>query len=244
MSLTLTDLYRDPWLLPAVDRLIGTNMPEFMSWESPGNWRWHGMYEQYPVHQLCLVDGDGLLVAAANGLPIRWDGTPEGLPTGTDEVLVEAVDHGPPDRPDALCMLSVSVAPEHRAAGHAERLLTTVRQAAADNCPHGVIIPVRPTRKPRYPLIPIERYAAWRRPDGSCFDPWLRTHLELGAQQLGIADESLAIRQPVARWEQALGHPLPGPGDYPLAGGLVPLRVADDGYGTYAEPNVWVHHAP
>ncbi|MFJ3923394.1 hypothetical protein [Streptomyces sp. NPDC090022] len=244
MSLTLTDLSRDPWLLPEVDRLIGSNMPEFMGWESPGNWRWHGMYEQYPGHQLCLVTGDGQLVAAANGVPVAWDGTPGGLPSGTDEVLVEAVDQGPPQRPDAVCMLSVSVAPGHRAAGHAERLLTAVREAAAGSCPRGVVIPVRPTRKHRYPLIPIERYAAWRRPDGSCFDPWLRTHLGLGARQLGIAAESLVIRQPAARWEAVLGHPLPGPGDYPLAGALVPLRVAEDGHGTYAEPNVWVHHAP
>jgi GNAT superfamily N-acetyltransferase len=241
VALTLTDLSRDPWLLPEVDALIGANMPAFMSWESPGNWRWHGMYERYPDHQLCLVDG-GKLVAAANGLPVRWDGTASSLPSGSDEVLVRAVDDGPPERPDAVCMLSVSVDPAHRAAGHAERLLTEVRARAADRCPRGVIIPVRPTRKPRYPLVPIEAYAAWRRPDGRCFDPWLRTHLELGARQLGIAHRSLVIRQPVSRWEEFLGLPLPGPGDHPLPGGLVPLRVGDDGHGTYAEPNVWVHH--
>ncbi|MDV6291133.1 hypothetical protein R2F25_37395 [Streptomyces sp. UP1A-1] len=79
-------------------------------------------------------------------------------------------------------------------------------------------------------------------PDGRCFDPWLRTHLELGARQLGIAHRSLVIRQPVSRWEEFLGLTLPGPGDHPLPGGLVPLRVGDDGHGTYAEPNVWVHH--
>ncbi|MFE2365476.1 hypothetical protein ACFXC7_31395, partial [Streptomyces virginiae] len=76
MALTLTDLSRDPWLLPEVDALIGANMPAFMSWESPGNWRWHGMYDRYAEHQLCLVDGAGRLVAAANGLPVQWDGTP------------------------------------------------------------------------------------------------------------------------------------------------------------------------
>jgi hypothetical protein len=140
-------------------------------------------------------------------------------------------------------MLSVSVDPAHRAAGHAERLLTEARTRAAAQCPRGVIIPVRPTRKPRYPLIPIEEYADWRRPDGRCFDPWLRTHLELGARQLGFAHRSLVIRQPVSRWEEFLRHPLPGPGDHPLPGGLVPLRVDDDGHGTYAEPNIWVHHA-
>ncbi|MFF8827888.1 hypothetical protein [Streptomyces sp. NPDC015131] len=244
MALTLTDLSRDPWLRPEVDALIGANMPAFMSWESPGNWRWHEMYERHPADQLCLVDGAGKLVAAANGLPVRWDGAASTLPSGSDEVLVEAADREPPDRPDALCMLSVSVDPAHRAAGHAERLLREARARAAGRCPRGVIVPVRPTRKPRYPLIPIEEYAAWRGPDGHCFDPWLRTHLELGARQLGIAARSLVIRQPVARWEEYLGHALPGPGDHPLPGGLVPLRVTDDGHGTYTEPNVWVHHPP
>ncbi|GLX37580.1 transferase [Streptomyces roseochromogenus] len=238
----LTDLSRDPWLRSDVDALIGANMPAYMSWESPGNWRWHGMYDLYPAHQLCLLDGDGRLLAAANGLPIRWDGSASSLPNGSDEVLVEAVDHGPPDRPDAVCMLSVSVDAGHRAAGLAELLLGEVRRRAAEDAPRGVVIPVRPTRKPRYPLIPIDVYAAWCRPDGSCFDPWLRTHLELGATRLGIAEKSLVIRQPVSRWEEFLGHPLPGPGDHPLPGALVPLRVTEDGYGTYAEPNVWVHH--
>ncbi|RKT02891.1 hypothetical protein BX286_0803 [Streptomyces sp. 3211.6] len=242
MSPTLTDLSRDPWLLPAVDDLIAANMPAFMSWESPGNWRWHGMYERYPAHQLCLVDEDGVLVAAANGLPVRWDGSASSLPSGSDEVLVEAVDHGPPERPDAVCMLSVSVHPGHRAAGHAERLLTEVRRRSAKDAPRGVVIPVRPTRKHRYPLIPIGAYAAWVRPDGRCFDPWLRTHLELGAALLGTAERSLVIRQPVSRWEEFLGHPLPGPGDHLLPGALAPLRVGEDGHATYTEPNVWVHH--
>src|SRR5690606_33529866 len=136
---TLTDLSRDPWLLPVVDALTGANMPAFMSWESPGNWRWHGMYERYPAHQLCLVVGEGTLVAAANGVPVRWDGTASSLPAGSDEVLVEAVDQGPPDRPDAVCMLSVSVDCAHRAAGHAERLLTEVRARAVEHGPRGVI---------------------------------------------------------------------------------------------------------
>ncbi|MFH9688112.1 hypothetical protein ACH4LE_17595 [Streptomyces sp. NPDC017413] len=106
MNPALTDLARDPWLLPQLDALIGANMPAFMSWESPGNWRWHGMYDRYPAHQLCLVDGDGRLVAAANGLPVRWDGTTSSRPAGRAEVVVGAGDHRPPARPQAQCNLS------------------------------------------------------------------------------------------------------------------------------------------
>ncbi|MFH8344350.1 GNAT family N-acetyltransferase [Streptomyces sp. NPDC018045] len=241
MRHTLTDLSREPGLAPEVDRLIGENMPEFMSWESPGNWRWNRLYELFPRHQLCAVDEDGGLLAAANGLPVRWDGTAEGLPGGADDVLVDSVDH-PPERPDALCMLSVSVAAGHRRAGLAERLLTAARDAAAAAGLRGVLIPVRPTRKHHYPLIPMDRYAAWRRADGSRFDPWLRTHLDLGARLLSVAERSLVIRQPVARWERALGRAMPEAGDYLLPGALSPVRVTADGFGTYTEPNVWVHH--
>ncbi len=34
-----------------------------------------------------------------------------------------------------------------------------------------LIAAARPSRKDRYPLVPIERYACWRRPDGRLFDP-------------------------------------------------------------------------
>ena len=44
--------------------------------------------------------------------------------------------------------------------------------------------PFRPSWKERYPLVPIERYAAWRRADGLLFDPWMRVHERLGASVL------------------------------------------------------------
>ncbi|MEU6312571.1 hypothetical protein ABZ873_16625, partial [Streptomyces sp. NPDC047014] len=107
MDLTLTDLSRDPGLLPEVDALIGANMPAFMSWESPGNWRWHGMYDRYAEHQLCLVDGDGRLVAAANGLPVRWDGTPSWRATRRDQGRGRGGVPAPPRRPHPRGMLWV-----------------------------------------------------------------------------------------------------------------------------------------
>ena len=47
---------------------------------------------------------------------------------------------------------------------------------------NGVIAPVRPSFKDRYPTIPIERYARSTRPEGSPFDPWVRVHTEPGAR--------------------------------------------------------------
>ncbi|MEU5426326.1 hypothetical protein AB0H73_12070 [Streptomyces olivoreticuli] len=240
--LAITTLDRAPGLRDSVDELITANMPVFMSWESPGNWRWHHLYERFAAHQLCVTDERGALVAAANGLPVRWDGTVGGLPGGADDVLVRATDGDLAERATALCLLSVSVAPEHRRTRLPQLLLERARTDAAQAGWRGLVVPVRPTGKTHYPVIPMSRYARWRTPGGEPFDPWLRTHARLGAEQLGLAERSLVIRQPVRRWEQALDLPMPGPGQYAVPGALTTVRADADGTATYAEPNVWMFH--
>jgi hypothetical protein len=64
-----------------------------------------------------------------------------------------------------------------------------------------LIAPVRPTLKHRYPLTRMESYIAWRRPDGTLFDPWLRTHERLGAEIAKVAPESGRVTGTVAEWE-------------------------------------------
>ena len=105
---------------------------------------------------------------------------------------------------------------------------------------HGLdrlVAPVRPTWKERYPLVPIQRYAAWRRPDGLPFDPWLRAHERLGGEMLGSAPRSMTSRH--ARGVGGVdGHVFPDDGDY-----VVPARSSvhfKNGRGLYVEPNVWV----
>lgn len=102
-ALTVTSLEQAPELEPAVDRLITGNMPAFMSWESPGNWRWHRLYDTYPAHQLCVLDDEGRLVAAANGLPVPWDGTVDGLPGAPTTCWSPRSTDPPPARTRCAC---------------------------------------------------------------------------------------------------------------------------------------------
>ena len=104
-----------------------------------------------------------------------------------------------------------------------------------------LVAPVRPSWKDRYPLTPIARYAAWKRPDGLPFDPWLRVHARLGATILRTEPQSLQIEAPLLDWERWTEMEFPEEGDYVFPSGLAPLRVRA-GRGQYWEPNVWMLH--
>jgi hypothetical protein len=107
----------------------------------------------------------------------------------------------------------------------------------------GLIAPVRPNWKERYPLTPIERYAEWRREDGQLLDPWLRTHERVGAEILKAEPRSLRITGTVAEWEEWVGMPFPETGDYVFPGGLTTLEIdREQDVGRYWEPNVWMRH--
>jgi hypothetical protein len=108
----------------------------------------------------------------------------------------------------------------------------------------GLIAPVRPSWKERYPLAPIERYALWRRADGLPFDPWLRVHVRLGGEILRPEPESLRITGSVSEWETWTEMAFPESGSYVFPHGLAPVRIdRERDTGAYWEPNVWVRHA-
>ena len=95
-----------------------------------------------------------------------------------------------------------------------------------------VVAPLRPIRKHRYPLTPIVDYAGWTRGDGSAFDPWVRTHLRMGAQLLGTSSTSQTFTGSVRQWEEWSGLEIPGDGAYVVPRALAPLVVdhaADSG---------------
>jgi hypothetical protein len=143
--------------------------------------------------------------------------------------------------PTVLSMLVISVDPGRQGERLGGRMLQVSRDAARAAGLGAVLAPVRPTYKERYPLIPIERYIAWRRPDGSHFDPWLRLHERVGGEILCGAPESVRIEASVADWEEWTGMVFPDDGEYVVPGMLDPLRVRG-GVGTHVEPNVWVCH--
>ena len=220
------------------DTLSRRTFPEYMHHNEPGGRYWGRLYDERPDFQLALLDG-AELVAELHSVPTPWDGSEADLPSGWDEAFTRAFESERPG--DVLLALAISVLPERQGERLSSRMVAGMRELAVRHGLRALIAPVRPTLKARYPLTPIERYADWRRDDGSHFDPWIRLHERVGGEILAPAPRSMTMTAPVAEWQEWTGLELPEDGDYVVEGMLAPLTV-HEGIGTHVEPNVWLLH--
>jgi hypothetical protein len=179
------------------------------------------------------------VVARGRTIPFRWDGSLDDLPRGIDALGLRAI--AEPETPNALSALAAEVAHSSRGKGLSGLVIQAMGDVARGNGLGPLVAPVRPSWKDRYPLIPIDRYAQWKRPDRMPFDPWMRVHARLGATILRPEPNSLEIEATVADWETWTGLEFPADGQYVFPFGLAPLHV-EQGVGFYWEPNVWMLH--
>jgi GNAT superfamily N-acetyltransferase len=231
----------DLWETTAAQNLFTGLWPEYNHHGKHARAYFAALIQRYAHLQLLLVDDrSGDVIARGRTIPFRWDGRLETLPKGIDALgLTTLREDG---MPTSLSALAAEVVPELQGQGLSRVVIGAMASVAGDNGLAPLVAPVRPSWKDRYPLVPIEEYAAWEREDGLPFDPWLRVHVRLGGQVLRCERRSLEITAPVADWEQWTGMGFPGDGEYVFPGGLAPLSVRD-GIGYYWEPNVWVCHS-
>lgn len=192
-----------------------------------------------------LIDEDRRFIGGCWGVPIRWDGAVADLPGGFTESMARAVEeHEAGAVPNTFVLMAAAVRSDEQGRGHASRVITAVRERAVAAGLPRVIAPVRPTLKSRYPLIPIDEFMGWTREDGLPLDPWIRTHVRLGASILAPAPHSQTMTGSVAEWESWTGLALPGTGSYVIPDGLTVLSIDREAdRGVYREPNVWMQHA-
>jgi len=137
--------------------------------------------ECFPQYDVLLLD-EGRVVAGGWGVPIRWDGTVEDLPDGYDGAMARAVEgHQSGVQATTFSFMAVAVGNGETKRGLAGEVMTALRLRAAQAGLAHVIAPLRPTLKPKYPLVPMASFAAWTRPDGLSIDPWIRAHQRMGS---------------------------------------------------------------
>jgi GNAT superfamily N-acetyltransferase len=221
-------------------RLIGDAFPEYNYHGDVLNRYWGRLTEERPDFQFHLVGDGEEILARGHSIPVRWDGAVDGLPDGIDGAIAGGFGES---GANTLCALLIAIPRDLQQRGLSSAALEAMVAIARRHGLGSLIAPVRPTWKVRYPLVPIERYAEWRRDDGLLFDPWLRVHERLGATLLRAEPRSLRITGTVAEWESWTAMSFPETGEYWFPGGLATVAIdrgADEG--RYWEPNVWMRH--
>ncbi len=247
-ALTLVTLARRPDLIPEVRSLLESLWPramEFINHDRVCGRHWGSLFTEFAEFQLVLCDVHGAAVAAGFTIPIAWSGRTRDLPSGFGGVLEQGVkDRARRRTPTTLSALLAAVSPQHRDEGLSPEVVSGMKTIAERHELRELIAPVRPTLKHRYPLAPMSDYVRWTRPDGTPFDPWLRTHVRLGATRLRLAPRSMMITGAVAEWDAWTEMRFPESGAYVVPGALVPVTIdRRRDRGRYVEPNVWMRHA-
>jgi GNAT superfamily N-acetyltransferase len=201
--------------------------------------------EYFADWEFYLVTSDERLIGGCWGVPIAWDGTVGDLPGGFTDTLARSVtSYEKGVVPNTFVLMAAAVRSDEQGQGHASRVITAVRDRAIAGGLGQVIAPVRPTLKSRYPLTPIETFMTWTRPDGLPLDPWLRTHVRLGATLLAPAPTSQTMTGTVEDWEKWTKMSFPSTGTYTIPDGLTTLDIdREANTGVYREPNIWLRHA-
>jgi GNAT superfamily N-acetyltransferase len=242
MTYTVYTLAEKPHLEPQIDALSRVAWPVFLRHSS--NLYWHLLFETLAPYQLLLCEPEDHLIAVGHTAPLVWDGTAADLPATIDAIIARA-ERGQQnaEAPNTFSALAAMIVPEQRGRGLSQAVVLEMKALAQRHGCTALIAPVRPTWKDRYPLVALERYAAWRRPDGAPLDPWLRVHWRLGAEQLMIASNTLTVEGSVAEWEGWADMAFPETGVYVVPGALQPVVIdRERNVGRYEDPNVWMRH--
>jgi hypothetical protein len=232
------------WSDEQLEPLFGDAFPAFIVADKVAAAYIKRVREWFTDLSIMLTDDRDTPVACGWGVPIRWDGTVADLPWGYTDTTRKAVEgriRG--EEPDTFVICGGIVSREVTGRGMAAELISALRDLPAAAACERVIAPIRPTLKSSYPLTPIDTYASWTRDDGTPLDPWLRSHLRMGAAVLATAPHSQTMTGTVEEWQGWTGMRFPSTGDYVIPKGLSTLHIDRElDLGTYTEPNIWVRH--
>lgn len=216
--------------------------PKFMHYGDVHHF--HTLFSTFTDFQILLCNPPNKVVASGFTVPLIWDGTLEHLPSTIEDIILRALNVVKTHQtPTTLFAISAIVSKSNQGQGLSSAILREMKSLAKKHKLTNVIIPIRPTWKERYPLTSIKRYAQWTRSDGAPFDPWLRVHWRLGAEQIQVAQSTLTVSGTVSEWETWTRMKFFDSGQYIVPGTLQPVTIdRERNEGIYEDPNIWMKH--
>jgi hypothetical protein len=205
---------------------------------------WMQLIEAFKEYQLMIMVGDEI-VAVINSVLLYYDKSANELPDeGVDWAVKKAIsDYKNGIKPNVLMGVQIVVNKKHRNKGLSSLSIREIICLAKKMGLDKVIIPLRPSEKHKFPLIPMEDYINWKNDDGSPFDNWLRVNLKTGGKIIKICSKSMFIPGTIDEWKEWTQLEFPGSGSYIIPGALNPISIdTEKNQGFYMEPNIWILH--
>ena len=219
--------------------------PEFMLHDPVSNNNWSRLYELFPEYQFSLKS-EGEIIGTGNCIPYYWDKSFDKLPEkGWDWVLKKGIEDRLAGRnPNTLNGLQITINKDYQGQGISSLVLKEMAELAKQKGFKNITIPIRPSLKSKYPLIPMDNYINWsREKDGLPFDPWIRVHKRFGGEVLKVCHEAMYIPGSVSEWEEWTNMKFKETAYYTIKGALRPVHIdIENDIGEYIEPNVWILH--
>jgi hypothetical protein len=242
MSYKRYTLKQRPELEPQIDVLSKCAWPVFLLHGNSNHW--DSLFLTFADFQILLCDPSDKVIAIGHTVPLVWDGTPDDLPETIDGIVVRAIEAHQKQQPvNTFSALAAIVAKEYLGQGLSTVIVREMRTLAVEYGCYNLIAPVRPIWKKLYPLTPMENYVQWKREDGAPFDPWIRVHWRLGAEQLRVVPNTLTVKGSVAEWEEWAGMSFPESGKFIVPGALQPVSIDREcDFEYYEDANIWMKH--
>lgn len=231
-------------LFEVQDAICEEVWPEFMLHDPVANTHWMQFINAFKDYQLMLMDGDEIL-AVINAVPLHFDGNLNDLSDqGWDWGVAKSLaDYDAKIIPNLLMGVQIVINRKHQGKGLSAIAVGEMAELARRKGFTQLIIPVRPSDKHKFPLIPMEQYLKWTNTSGLPFDNWLRVHIKAGGNILKVCPEAMSIPGTPAQWKDWTDLEFPGSGSYIIPGALSPVNIdVETNTGLYIEPNVWILH--
>lgn len=218
--------------------------PEFMQHDKTVVTNWPSLYARFSDFQYALFEDD-ILLGVGNSLPLHWNKPFSELADRGLDWAMEKANEDFTDKlePNILVGVQILINPEYQGKGLSYKMLDAMKDIARKNGFTDIALPVRPTLKSEYPLIPMDDYIYWENEDKFPFDPWIRVHIKAGGKIIKTCHRSMDISGTISAWEEWTNTKFHTSGDYIIDKALTPVQMdRKKNLGHYMEPNVWIVH--
>lgn len=205
---------------------------------------WIKIEQYFPKHQIYAIDTNNDIIGFANLIPFHWDKEANELPNdGWDWLMRKGIgDHESKIKANSLGGLQIIVTKKYLGKGYSKILIGAAKKLKENFNYKNLFIPIRPTLKHQHAVMPMKEYIEYKK-DNKIYDPWIRTHVNNGANIVKVCHNSMNVKGPITFWEKLYGTKIAKSGSVLIKGALSPVHIdIENNHGEYQEPNIWISY--